>query len=79
MRDETDDDYGGNYLQAQAIIAKLMTHYNDERLHAALDYMTPDTWHHGQPLTVKTERARRIAAARMHRETLNQQRLDQAA
>ena len=79
VRDETDNDFGGNYLQAQAIIAKLMTHYNDERLHAALDYMTPDTWHHGQPLTVKTERARRIAAARMHRKTINQQQLDQAA
>ncbi len=33
MRGETDNNYGDNYLQAEAIIAKLMQHYNEERLH----------------------------------------------
>jgi putative transposase len=41
VRDERDNAYGSNYLQAEAIIAKLMEHYNEERLHATLGYMTP--------------------------------------
>ena len=79
VRDEISDDYGGNYLEAQATIAGLVRHYNHERLHAALGYMTPTTWHYGQPDEVREERARRIAAARAHRKTINQQRLTIAA
>ena len=79
VRDESNNEYGDNYLQAEAIIATLMHHYNEERLHAALGYMTPATWHRGQPDAVRDERARRIAAARTHRKTSNQQRFNQAA
>jgi putative transposase len=79
VRDETDNNYGNNYLQAEAIIAKLMQHYNEERLHATLGYMTPATWHRGQPDEVRNERARRIAAARAQRRMTNQQRFIEAA
>ncbi|MGH8537539.1 MAG: transposase [Gammaproteobacteria bacterium] len=78
-RADSDNDYGGNYLQAEATIAKLMQHYNEQRLHAALGYMTPVTWHRGDPQQLREERARRIAAARAHRKTINQQRFNQAA
>jgi len=79
VRDETDNDYGSNYLRAEAIVAKLMQHYNEERLHATLGYMTPATWHRGKPEEIREERARRIAAARAHRKTTNQQRFTEAA
>ena len=80
VRQDSDDEYGKNYLQAKAIIAQLIRHYNDERLHAAmLGYMAPTVWHRGQPDEVRQERARRIAAARAHRTTINQQRFKQAA
>ena len=79
MRDESNNDYGDNYLQAEAVIVRLMHHYNEERLHATLGYMTPATWHRGQPDEVRGERARRIAAARTNRKTINQQRFKQAA
>jgi putative transposase len=39
VRDESNNDYGGNYLQAEAIIAKLMQQYNEERLLSALVYL----------------------------------------
>jgi len=79
VRAESDDDYGANYLEAEAIIKDLVKHYNEERLHATLGYMTPATWHQGQPDEVRTERTRRLAAARMHRKMTNQQRFTEAA
>lgn len=79
VRQESDDDYGGNYLKAEAIISGLIQQYNEERLHAALGYMTPATWHRGKPQELRDERARRIAAARAHRKTTNQQRFNEAA
>ena len=79
VRDESDNDYGHHYLQAETIIGKLMHQYNEERLHAALGYMTPATWHHGQPNEVRDERARGIAAARAHRKLTNKQRFTEAA
>ena len=78
VRQESGDHYGGNYLQAAQIVAKLMYQYNEERLHAALGYMTPATWHRGRPDEVREERARRIAAARAQRKQINQQRFAQA-
>jgi transposase InsO family protein len=78
VRQDSDDNYGENYLKAEGIIAGLMRHYNEERLHAALGYMTPATWHRGKPDEVRDERARRIAAARAHRKLINQQRFNEA-
>ena len=64
--------------QAEAMIPKLMHHYNEERLHATLGYMPPATWHREQPQQLREQRAGRIAAARAHRKSINQQRLTRA-
>jgi hypothetical protein len=79
VRQESCDECGGDYPEAQATIASLVRHCDDERLNAALGYVTPVTWHPGNPKEVREERARRIAAARAHRRTTNQQRLTEAA
>jgi transposase InsO family protein len=50
---EIDNDYGNNHLQAEAVIAELVHHYDEERLHATLDCMAPATWHRGQPDEVR--------------------------
>jgi transposase InsO family protein len=79
VRQESGDHYGENYVQAEEIVANLIHHYNDERLHAALGYMAPLIWHRGRPNEVREERARRIAAARAQRKQTNQQRFVQAS
>ena len=45
VRQDSADEYGKNYLQVEAIIAKLIRHYNDQRLHVTLGCMAPATWH----------------------------------
>lgn len=42
MRHDSDDNYGDNYLQAEATIGSLMHHYNEERLHAVLGFVRID-------------------------------------
>jgi transposase InsO family protein len=78
VRDETDNDYGSNYLRAEAMVAKLMQHYNEERLHATLGYMTPATWHRGKPEDVREERAANRCGP-CAPENDNQQRFTEAA
>ena len=41
VRQESDDAYGTNYLRTEAIIARLLRHYNEEQVHATLGYMAP--------------------------------------
>ena len=49
MRQESDNYYGANYLQAQRVVAQLIEEYNHVRLHAALGYMEPYEVHYGNP------------------------------
>lgn len=73
VRDETGDAYGRNYLEAERIIGRLVTHYNHERLHAALGYMQPIEWYRGNPEERRQVRTERLQLARRLRREKNRQ------
>jgi transposase InsO family protein len=78
VREETGDDYGANYLEAEATIARLVTDYNEQRLHAALGYMQPAVWHRGNPQARRVERADKLRSAKTLRRAINKQRHEEA-
>lgn len=71
VRDESEDRYGGNYLQAQRTIEELIEHYNHRRLHAALGYIEPWVVHYGDPSQRREERRHKLQAARQRRRAYN--------
>lgn len=78
VRESTGDDYGESYLQAEAIIARLVAEYNEQRLHAALGYMEPALWHRGDPQARRVERAQKLSSAKALRRAINKQRQQEA-
>ena len=72
MRDETNDRYGDNYLEATAVIDAMVTQYNDVRLHAALSYIEPREAHFGDLELRRQVRSERLAVARRLRRAKNQ-------
>jgi transposase InsO family protein len=68
-----------NLSTARGIIGRWVTHYNERRLHAALQYLPPAEYYAGDPAARLAERERKLAAARTRRRALNQQRLQAAA
>jgi putative transposase len=54
-------------LQAQEIIGGWVRHYNQERLHASLAYLTPQDWLLGRQQTRLAERKQKLAVAKNHR------------
>jgi putative transposase len=69
----------GNLSRARAVIARWIAHYNTERLHAALGYLSPAEYYQGNPATRPAERQQKLAAARQRRRELKRQRLRAAA
>lgn len=78
VREATGDDYGENYLEAEATIARLVNEYNEQRLHAALGYMQPALWHRGNPQARRVERAEKLSSAKTLRRAINKQRQQEA-
>lgn len=68
-----------NLATARAILGRWVTHYNERRLHAALNYLPPAEYWGGDPQAWLAERRRKLTAARTRRRELNRQRLQRAA
>ena len=64
-----------NLAQARAIIAKWVQHYNEERLHAGLGYLTPAEFYRGNPAARLEERRAKLEKAQRERQRINYKRL----
>lgn len=56
---------------SQEVIAKLISHYNDVRLHSSLRFQTPATWYRGSPSHVERTRRLKLSQARHRRKQIN--------
>lgn len=71
VRQDSDDFFGDNYLQAERIVARLIDEYNNVRLHAALGYLEPREVHFGNPEQRREVRRQKLDNARQQRRTQN--------
>jgi putative transposase len=68
-----------NLGRAREIIGRWVDFYNGQRLHASLDYLPPAEYWEGDPESRKQERREKLERGRRRRETINRQRLQNAA
>lgn len=68
-----------NLMEARALIGTWVTHYNAERLHAALGYLPPAEYYRGDPAARQRERPQKLNQARQARRQANAERPRQAA
>jgi len=54
-------------VDAQRVVAKFVTHYNTERLHSAIGYVTPEDKLNGRETMIFAERDQKLQAAREKR------------
>ena len=71
VRQDSDDRYGDNSLQAERVIGRLIEEYNHVRLHAALGYLEPRELHDGSPEQRRQQRREKRDQARQKRRTEN--------
>ena len=60
----------GRY-DSERVIDELVRHYNEVRLHSALQFQTPATWYRGNPDQVSNARRTKLAQARHRRKQFN--------
>ena len=68
-----------NLGKAREIIGRWVEFYNTNRLHAGLNYLAPIEYWQGDPEARMDERRTKLKQARKRRETINQQRTQEAA
>lgn len=78
-REALDEQELKNLARARDIIGRWVEFYNTERLHASLEYLPPAEYWAGEPETRIEERKEKLERARKRRETINRQRLQEAA
>jgi putative transposase len=57
--------------QAEEVLARIVRHYNHERLHRALGYLRPVDYYRGDPAPLHEARRRKLAQARHRRREVN--------
>lgn len=57
----------GHFVQAKEVITRWVETYNQQRLHAALQYLRPVDYYHGDPQTLLAARQRKLAEAAQRR------------
>jgi hypothetical protein len=77
-RDALEEQALTNLSQARAITGTWVRHYNDERLHAGLEYLPPAEFYRGNPAARIAERQAKLERARQKRQRINT-RLTRAA
>jgi transposase InsO family protein len=78
-REALADDDLRNLARARELIGRWIEHYNENRLHASLQYLPPCEFYRGNPTERIAERRAKLERGRRHREIINRQRLEKAA
>ena len=60
-----------NYLEATAVVGKVITWYNHQRLHSALGFLRPVDYYRGDPESLQAVRRLKLAHARHRRREKN--------
>ena len=73
-RGALDDQAIANLAQARRILGEWVRHYNEERLHAGLGYLTPAEYYRGDPSARRAERQAKLEKAQQERQRINDER-----
>jgi transposase InsO family protein len=71
LGEKLEDHELADFTQAQAVIAEIIDHYNQRRLHSALSYLRPVDYDRGDPEALLAERRRKLREARELRKQEN--------
>jgi putative transposase len=77
-REALGDEELHNLGRAREIIGRWVKHYNENRLHASLDYLPPEEYYAGAPAARIEERREKLEKGRKRRREKNEERLQAA-
>jgi transposase InsO family protein len=60
-----------NRFEAEDALRRIITHYNEERLHSSLGFLRPVDYYRGNPRVLHEDRRRKLSQARHHRKQIN--------